>query len=120
MCRIHGNMIITTSDTVPGHTIEKTIGYVSGNSVKARHVGSTLLASLKTIVGGDINQFATLMKDTRQQAINRMMEEAQAKGANAIVCMRLATSEIAQGCSELCAYGTAVVISTSAPQGGQA
>lgn len=108
-------MIITTSDTVPGYSIVKTIGYVSGNSVKARHVGSTILASLKTIVGGDINQFAKLMNDTRQQAINRMVQEAQIKGANAIVCMRLATSEIAQGCSELCAYGTAVVIDAPSP-----
>ena len=104
-------MIITTSDNVPGHMIEKTIGYVSGNSVKARHIGSNFMAGLKSIVGGDINQFAALMNDTRQQAIDRMVAQAEAKWENAIVGMRLATSEIMQGCSELCAYGTAVVLS---------
>lgn len=62
-------------------------------------------------MGGDINQFAALMNDTRQQAIDRMVKQAEAQGANAIIGMRLATSEIMQGCSELCAYGTAVVIS---------
>lgn len=104
-------MIITTSDSVPGRTIVRTIGYVSGNSVKARHIGSNFMAGLKSIVGGDINQFAALMNDTRQQAIDRMVQQAEAMGANAIIGMRLATSEIMQGCSELCAYGTAVVIS---------
>ena len=69
------------------------------------------MAGLKSIVGGDINQFAALMNDTRQQAIDRMVKQAEAQGANAIIGMRLATSEIMQGCSELCAYGTAVVIS---------
>lgn len=104
-------MIITTSDSVPGCTIVKTLGYVSGNSVKARHIGSNLMAGLKSIVGGDINQFATLMNDTRQQAIDRMVKQAEAMGANGIIGMRLATSEIMEGCSELCAYGTAVIIS---------
>ena len=104
-------MIIKPSDSVPGQTIERTIGYVSGNSVKTRHIGSNFMAGLKSIVGGDINQFAALMNDTRQQAIDRMVKQAEAQGANAIIGMRLATSEIMQGCSELCAYGTAVVIS---------
>lgn len=77
----------------------------------ARHIGSNFMAGLKSIVGGDINQYAALMNDTRQQAIDRMVLQAEAQGANAIIGMRLATSEISQGCSELCAYGTAVVIS---------
>lgn len=104
-------MIIATTDSIPGHTIVQTLGYVSGNSVKARHVGSDIMAGLKSIVGGEISGYTKLMNDTRQVAIDRMVEEAASKGANAIVGMRLATSEVMQGCSELCAYGTAVVIS---------
>lgn len=103
-------MLITTTDCVPGHTIVKVIGYVSGNSVKARHIGSDILAGLKTIVGGEVHQYAKLMNDTRQVALDRMVLQATQLGANGIVGMRLVTSEIVQGCSELCAYGTAVVI----------
>lgn len=103
-------MLITTTDSVPGHNVVAVIGYVSGNSVKARNIGSDMLAGLKSLVGGEIHQYAKLMNDTRQVAIDRMIEQATKSGANAIVGMRLVTSEIMQNCSELCAYGTAVVI----------
>lgn len=108
---MRGIMIITTTDTIPGATIEQTLGFVSGNNVKARNAAVDMLAGLKTIVGGEIASYTKLMNDTRQVAIDRMVQEAQAMGANAIVGVRLASSEVMQGCCELCAYGTAVVIS---------
>lgn len=103
-------MLITTTDSIPGHEIVQVIGLVTGNSVKARHIGSDILAGLKNITGGEISGYTKLMNDTRQVALNRLTEQATQYGANAIVGMRLATSEVMQGCCELCAYGTAVII----------
>ncbi len=103
-------MIICTTDTVPGQNISRSLGLVTGNAVKARHVGSDIMASLKGLVGGEITQYTKLMNDTRDMALGRLKDNAIAMGANAVVCVRFATSEIGQGVSELCAYGTAVVL----------
>jgi len=103
-------MIITTSDHVEGKTIAKTVGLVKGNTIRARHVGRDIKAGLKSIVGGEITDYTEMMSEAREQAIQRMVEDAKAKGANAVVSMRLATSMIMQNASEVLAYGTGVVL----------
>jgi uncharacterized protein YbjQ (UPF0145 family) len=103
-------MIITTSDHVEGKTVVKTIGLVKGNTIRARHVGQDLMAGLKKIVGGEISEYTEMMSEAREQAIQRMEDDAKSKGANAIIGMRFATSMIMQNASEVLAYGTAVVL----------
>lgn len=103
-------MIIATSDQVEGKTIAKTIGLVRGNTIQARHVGKDIRAGLKSIVGGEITDYTEMMASAREEAIQRMVEDAKSQGANAIVGMRLATSMIMQNASEVLAYGTAVVL----------
>ena len=96
-------MIVVTSPTVPGKTIIRTIGLVSGNMIRARHVGKDILA------GGEITEYAKLLAESREQAIDRMMAQAERLDANAIVSMQLSTSVIMGGAAEMMAYGTAVV-----------
>lgn len=103
-------MIITTSDRVEGKTVVKTVGLVKGNTIRARHVGRDIKAGLKSLVGGEITDYTKMMSEAREQAIQRMVEDAEKKGANAIVSMRLATSMIMQNASEVLAYGTGVVL----------
>ena len=103
-------MIITTSDHVEGKTIVRTMGLVKGNTIRARHVGRDIKAGLKSIVGGEITDYTQMMSEAREQAIQRMVEDAKEKGANAVVGMRLATSMIMQNASEVLAYGTGVVL----------
>ncbi len=103
-------MIITTSDRVEGRGIVKTVGLVKGNTIRARHVGRDIRAGLKSLVGGEITDYTKMMSEAREQAIQRMVEDAEKKGANAIVSMRLATSMIMQNASEVLAYGTGVVL----------
>ena len=103
-------MIITTSDQVAGKTVARTIGLVKGNTIQARHIGRDIRAGLKGIVGGEITDYTEMMSSAREEAIQRMTEDAKSKGANAIVTMRLATSMIMQNASEVLAYGTAVVL----------
>ncbi len=103
-------MIITTSDRVEGRAIVKTVGLVKGNTIRARHVGRDIRAGLKSLVGGEITDYTKMMSEAREQAIQRMVEDAEKKGANAIVSMRLATSMIMQNASEVLAYGTGVVL----------
>lgn len=101
-------MILVTTDEVPGREITAVIGLVRGNTVRARHLGRDLMASLKNMVGGEIDEYTKLLAESREQSLDRMLAEAQARGADAIVGLRFATSEIAQGASEFLAYGTAV------------
>ncbi len=103
-------MIVTTTDTVPGRQIVKALGFVSGNAVKTRHVGSHMLAGLKSVFGGEVGQYTELMNSTRQLAMSRMVAQATAMGANAVCGLRFVGTEVMEGCSELCAYGTAVVV----------
>jgi uncharacterized protein YbjQ (UPF0145 family) len=103
-------MIITTSDRVEGKTIARTIGLVRGNTIQSRHIGKDIRAGLKGIVGGEITDYTEMMSSAREEAIQRMVEDAKKQGANAIVSMRLATSMIMQNASEVLAYGTAVVL----------
>ena len=103
-------MIIVTTDYVPGKEVKELIGFVRGSTVKAKHIGKDIVAGLKTIIGGEISEYSELMDEARQQAIDRMVEEASQKGANAIIAVRLETSAVMQNASEIIAYGTAVIV----------
>ncbi len=103
-------MIFVTSDQIAGKTIKKTLGIVRGNTIRARHVGRDISAALKNIVGGEIKDYTKMMAESREQALDRMVEEAETLGANAILNVRFATSMIMQSASEILAYGTAVIV----------
>ncbi|RKY92906.1 MAG: YbjQ family protein [Ignavibacteriae bacterium] len=103
-------MIIATSSNIVGKETTKTFGVVRGNTVRARHVGKDIIAGLKTIVGGEIQEYTKLMAESREQSIDRMVEEAKALGANAIVDARFATSYIMSNVAEILVYGTAVYV----------
>jgi len=104
------DMLITTTSRVEGKEIIKTVGLVKGNTIRARHVGRDIKAGLKSIVGGEITDYTGMMSEAREEAIRRMVEDAEKKGANAVVGMRFATSMIMQSASEVLAYGTGVVL----------
>ena len=104
-------MELTTLETVPGKTITRHIGLVQGSTVRAKHVGRDILAGLKNIVGGELKSYTALLAESRNEALDRMVEQARAAGANAVVNVSFATSKIAAGAAEVMAYGTAVVVS---------
>ena len=103
-------MIIVTSDSIPGKVIKETYGIVKGNSIRTRHVGKDIIAGLKNLVGGEIVEYTKLMGEAREQAIDRMKNDAKHLGANAITNVRFTTSVIMGGAAELLAYGTAVKV----------
>jgi len=103
-------MIITNIETVPGKNIVEHFGLVSGSTIRAKHVGRDIVASLKNLVGGELKGYTQLLQESRQQALDRMVDQARQLGANAIVNVRFSTSSVAQGAAELYAYGTAVRI----------
>ena len=103
-------MIIVTSENIANHKIVKTFGLVRGNTVRARHVGKDIMAGLRTIVGGEIHEYAKLIAESREQTLDRMAAEAESMGANAVVATRFTTSVILNGTAELLAVGTAVTI----------
>ena len=97
-------MIMTTSDKIEGKRIVKTIGLVKGSTIRARHLGRDIMAGLRGMVGGEITEYTKMMAEAREQAIQRMVEDAEKQGANAIVGMRFSTSMILSGASEILAY----------------
>jgi uncharacterized protein YbjQ (UPF0145 family) len=101
-------MLITTANDLPGYEITETLGEVFGLTVRSRNIGSQLGAGLKSIMGGELKGMTKALSDSRLQVIERMVEEAQSKGADAIVAMRFDTSEMGSNWTEICAYGTAV------------
>ena len=101
-------MIVTTMNDIPGYTIEEVFGEVFGLTVRSRNLGSQIGAGLKSIVGGELKGMTTALIDSRKQVMERMVEEAEAKGANAIIAMRFDTSDMGGNWTEICAYGTAV------------
>ena len=103
-------MLITTGNELPGYDVTKVIGEVFGLTVRSRNIGSQLGAGLKSLVGGELRGMTTMLAQGRQQAIDRLTEEAQARGGNAIIAMRFDTSEFGGMGTEICAYGTAVVV----------
>jgi uncharacterized protein YbjQ (UPF0145 family) len=102
-------MIVTNTETISGFTIVKTLGLVQGNTVRAKHVGRDIAAGLKNLVGGELKGYTELLTESRREAMQRMMAQAQQLGANAVVNVRFSTSSITAGASELYAYGTAVI-----------
>lgn len=103
-------MIIVTTPTVTNKEILETLGIARGSTVRARNVGQDIFAGLKNLIGGEISEYTKLQAQSREQALQRMQEDAQQLGANAVVNVRLTTSMVMQGCSEILAYGTAVII----------
>ena len=103
-------MITSTLETVPGRRIVQHLGIVQGSTVRAKHIGKDIMAGLKNIVGGELRGYSELLSEARQEALDRMVEQADAKGANAVMNVRFATSSVAQGASEILAYGSAVVV----------
>lgn len=101
-------MILTNMESVPGMKITEHYGLVAGNTVRAKHIGRDIMAGLKNIVGGELKGYTELLKESRNEAIRRMMAQAEKMGANAIVNIRFSTSSITQGAAELYVYGTAV------------
>jgi uncharacterized protein YbjQ (UPF0145 family) len=94
--------------TVPGKTIRELLGVASGSTVRAKHIGKDIMAGLKNIVGGELKGYTELLQEARQEALERMIAQAESVGANAVVNVRFSTSNITQGAAELFAYGTAV------------
>jgi uncharacterized protein YbjQ (UPF0145 family) len=103
-------MIVSNIDMVPGKKIVKHYGLVQGNTVRAKHAGKDILAGLKNIVGGELVAYTELLQEARQEATDRMVEQAEAIGANCVLNVRYSTSSVTAGAAELFAYGTAVVL----------
>jgi len=103
-------MIVTTSSTIAGKQVIRTLGLVRGNTIRARHIGKDIMALMRNLVGGEVSEYTKMLAEAREQALDRMVEEARSLGANAIVDVRFATSMLMQGAAELLAYGTAVVV----------
>ena len=113
-------MIVVNTETIPGYEILEDKVLVQVNTIRAKHLGRDITASLKNLVGGELTQYTELLTESRRQAVDRMIQQAQELGANAVVNVRFTTSSIAAGAAELYAYGTAVTIglSSTAPSGG--
>jgi len=107
-------MIMVTTNDCPGREIEEVLGMVRGNTTRARHVGRDVLAKMRGIVGGEIEEYTKLMAESREQALDRMMEEARLRGADAVIGIRFATSQIMLSASEILVYGTAVKLKPQA------
>lgn len=103
-------MILSNTEFIPGKKIVQFYGVVTGSTVRAKHVGRDIMASLKNIVGGELKGYTELLNEARQEALDRMCQQAQSLGANAVVNVRFQTSSVAQGAAELFAYGTAVKV----------
>jgi uncharacterized protein YbjQ (UPF0145 family) len=103
-------MLVSNLEIVPGKRILKHLGMVQGSTVRAKHVGRDIMAGFKNIVGGELKGYTELLQETRAEATKRMVDQAQAVGANAVLNVRYSTTSIAQGAAEILAYGTAVVL----------
>lgn len=101
-------MLITTQDEFADYSITETLGIVRGNTIRARHIGKDIVAGLRTLVGGEITEYTKMLAESREQAIDRMIAEAEKMGADGIVCLRFTTSAVMKAAAELLAYGTAV------------
>ena len=103
-------MLVTNIELVPGRKVARHLGLVQGSTVRAKHAGKDLLAGLKNLVGGEIKSYTELLNEARDEALKRMMKQAESVGANAVLNVRFSTCSITQGAAELLAYGTAVVL----------
>ena len=103
-------MIVTTSEQIEGKRITKTVGLVKGSTIRAKHLGKDIMAAFRGLAGGEITEYTKMMAEAREEAIKRMVEDAEKQGANAIVGMRFTTSMVMQNAAEILAYGTGVVV----------
>ena len=103
-------MIVVTDNKISGKRVVRTLGIVRGNTIRARHLGKDVLAVMRNIVGGEVSEYTKMMAESREQALDRMVEEADELGANAVIGTRFMTSMLMQGAAELLAYGTAVIV----------
>jgi uncharacterized protein YbjQ (UPF0145 family) len=103
-------MIVTNLETIPGKSIVRHYGLVQGNTIRAKHIGRDIMAGLKNIFGGELVGYTELLSESRQEATDRMIAQAESIGANAVLNVRYSTSSVAQGAAELYAYGTAVTV----------
>ena len=101
---------LVTTPTLPGKTIVRTLGLVRGNTIRARHIGKDIMAGLRNLVGGEVTEYAKLLAESREQALDRMVDQAEELGANAIIGRQIQTSDSMSGAAEMMAYGTAVVV----------
>ncbi len=107
-------MIVSNIEIIPGRTVSKHLGMVQGNTVRAKHAGKDIMAGFKNIFGGELKSYTELLQEAREEAVARMLEQAKAIGANAVLNVRFSTSSIAAGAAELFAYGTAVILADEA------
>jgi uncharacterized protein YbjQ (UPF0145 family) len=103
-------MIIVTSSEIAGKNITRTVGMVKGSTIRARHIGKDIMAGFRGMVGGEITEYTKMMAEAREQALQRLEEDAKSKGANAVVDMRFGTAMVMQNAAEVIAYGTGVVV----------
>jgi len=108
------DVLVVTTESVPGYRVSKVLGIVSGSVVRARHIGKDILASLRNITGGEIKEYTELLARSRDEALERMLRKAKELGANAVLGVRFGTSSVAQGAAEVFAYGTAVIVEKEA------
>ncbi|USN45161.1 MAG: YbjQ family protein [Candidatus Woesearchaeota archaeon] len=101
-------MIITTTETIPGKKATKILGVVRGSTIRAKHIGRDIMAGFKTLIGGEIKSYTSMINEAREEALDRMIAQAKELNADAIICMRLVTAEVMPGAAEVLAYGTAV------------
>jgi uncharacterized protein YbjQ (UPF0145 family) len=103
-------MIVATTERIAGHEVEQTLGQVFGLIVRSRGLGGNIMAGLRSLAGGEIHEYTRMLEDSRRQALDRMIQNATAMGANGIVMMRFDSSELGQNMAEVVAYGTAVIV----------
>jgi uncharacterized protein YbjQ (UPF0145 family) len=103
-------MLISNIEVIPGKTVKSHLGLVQGSTVRAKHAGKDIMAGFKNIIGGELSAYTELLQESREDAIQRMMEQAKSLGANGVVNVRFSTSAITAGASEILAYGTAVIV----------
>jgi len=103
-------MLVVTTNDVAGKEVKKVIGLVKGSTIRARHVGKDIMAGFRSMVGGEVTEYTKMMAEAREEALNRMIKNAEKEGANAVLNMRFGTSMVMQNASEVIAYGTAVVV----------
>lgn len=101
-------MLVSTTETIPGKEVEEILGVVKGNTIRAKWFGKDILAGLRNVIGGELREYSEMLTEAREQAIARMLKEAEALGADAVINVRFATSPVVQGAAEILAYGTAV------------
>jgi len=103
-------MILATTETIPGKKVVSVLGLVRGNTIRARHIGKDISAAFKNLAGGEITDYTKMLAESREQSLDRLIEDAETLGANAIIGIRLTTSSVMQGAAEILAYGTAVIL----------